>query len=78
MSDQSRRRLMANQFTLALGEALGGLIPHESISLVISFLTSGRDSFSGPINPRPQEHDSLEDTLLPHNHDPLEREARAD
>lgn len=66
------------EFTMAMGEALGDVYSHDTVPLAMAILTSGHDSFLIQTRPRPQEHDSLEDTLLHWNHDPLEREARAE
>jgi len=66
------------EFTMAVGETFDEELPLEAVLLAMSIRASGNDSFLVLDNPRPQEHDSLEDTLLPHNHDPLEREAQAE
>jgi hypothetical protein len=66
------------EFTLAVGESLAPTYDLDSIPAVMAIGTSGYDGFLIQNNPRFQEHDSLDDTLLPHNHDPLEREAQAE
>lgn len=53
------------EFTMAAGEALGDVYDHDTVPLAMAILPSGRDSFLIQTRPQPQEHDSLEDTLLP-------------
>ena len=68
-----------SELTLAVAQAIEPLYAFEEVPAVMAMLVNGRDEpFFVQDHPRLQEHDSLEDTLLPHNHDPLECKAQAE